>query len=204
MVGRRQSASGLKLAGSLILVAVIQFILLMTVSEALYPHYSVSANYISDLGVGTTAPIFNTSIALLGVAVVAAAYLMRRGLGSMVFSVLVALAGIGAICIGVFNESFGMLHTYVSVWTFLFGAFAMLYSVRITRWPLGYLSAPLGLLSLFSLAMLGFFPQAFGLGVGGFERLVVYPFLLWGLALGGYMLGLASRGDAQEASSNEG
>lgn len=193
----RQRARSLKIAGSLIFVSAVQFILIMIISEAIYPHYSVANNYISDLGVGVTASMFNASVAVLGIAVIVSAYFIKRGLGSAVFSILIALAGAGALCVGILNESFGMVHTVVSVWTFLFGAIATIYSARVAKPPVGYLSIPLGVISLLALAMLAVAPQAFGLGVGGFERLVVYPFLLWGIAFAGYMMGFANRFEAQ-------
>jgi hypothetical membrane protein len=40
---------GNKLAGYLTLVGVSQFLLSMTISEAIYPNYSIKSNYISDL-----------------------------------------------------------------------------------------------------------------------------------------------------------
>ena len=55
-----------KLAGTLIFVGTAQFILFATVAEALYPDYSISNNYISDLGVGPSAPLFNSSVLVLG------------------------------------------------------------------------------------------------------------------------------------------
>ncbi len=43
--------SNSKISGTLLLVGATQFILLSIVAEAVYPGYSTSANYISDLGV---------------------------------------------------------------------------------------------------------------------------------------------------------
>lgn len=67
-----------KIAGALIFVGAVQFILCMIMAECLYPKYSVSENYISDLGVGATAPIFNISVFLLGATVAASAYFLKR------------------------------------------------------------------------------------------------------------------------------
>jgi hypothetical membrane protein len=54
-----------RLAGILFFVAVTQFILGLTMAEALYRGYSVSNNYVSDLGVGTSAVLFNSSVFIL-------------------------------------------------------------------------------------------------------------------------------------------
>ena len=43
-----------KVAGTLFLVATSQFVIGLVVAEALYPGYSISSNYISDLGVGAS------------------------------------------------------------------------------------------------------------------------------------------------------
>jgi hypothetical membrane protein len=53
-----------KVAGVLIFIAASQFILGLIVAEALYPGYSISTNYISDLGVGPSSLVFNMSIFL--------------------------------------------------------------------------------------------------------------------------------------------
>jgi hypothetical membrane protein len=55
-----------KVAGMLFFIAATQFVLGLTIAEALYPGYSVSDNYISDLGIGPSAVIFNSSVFLLG------------------------------------------------------------------------------------------------------------------------------------------
>ena len=67
-----------KVAGALVFIAVTQFVLGVIVSEALYPDYSVSENYISDLGVGPSSMIFNSSIILLGLLLVIGAYFLHR------------------------------------------------------------------------------------------------------------------------------
>jgi hypothetical membrane protein len=47
------------MAGTLFLIADNQFIICLNIAEALYAGYSVSDKYISDLGVGPSAIIFN-------------------------------------------------------------------------------------------------------------------------------------------------
>lgn len=54
--------SGQRIAGILFFVAVTQFILGLTMAEALYLGYSISENYVSDLGVGPSAIVFNSSV----------------------------------------------------------------------------------------------------------------------------------------------
>lgn len=183
------SKRSLQVAGSLLFIFSVQFVIMMFISEALYPGYSISHNYISDLGVGITGPIFDTSIILLGVAVIISSYFIYKGFDSKVFSVLIALTGLGALLVGVFNESFGSIHGYVSDWTFILGPLTAIYAFRFERVPLKYISVVLGLISYFAIAMFEY--SSTGIGVGGWERLIVYPFLLWGVGFGAYLMGFS-------------
>jgi len=186
-----------KLAGILIFIASLQFVLAMTISEALYPQYSVSANYISDLGepskAGSVAYIFNSSIFLLGLLTVISAYLIQRTFDYKIFSTFLVLAGIGAMGVGLFPESFGILHKVASFITFFFGAISAVVSYKLQKPPLSYLAVVLGLLSLISLVLFGLkifgLEVYLGLGVGGMERMIAYPTLLWALGFGGHLIG---------------
>lgn len=178
--------SNLKLAGTLLFTGAAQFILAMIIAETLYPGYSTSANYISDLGVGPSALIFNTSIFLLGVIIVTVTYFIYRGLRPRLFTVLLTLAGIGAMGVGIFTEDFLTVHSIASVVTFLFGGLATISSYRLIRTPLKYLSVILGLFGLMAL-ILAASGITLGLGVGGIERMIAYPILLWAMGFGGHL-----------------
>jgi hypothetical membrane protein len=177
-----------RLAGYLVSLGTMQFLTSMVISEALSPGYSVHSNYISDLGVGATAPIFNSSIIILG-ALVATAGALLLGAMRRPFTVAVILAGVGAIGVGLFPEgSPHGLHTIFSLVTFLFGGLAALFSYGAQPRGLGAASAVLGAAALASLVL--YVGQYYmGLGPGGMERMIVYPVLLWALAFGGYLVG---------------
>lgn len=98
------------IAGFLLLVGGVVCVLGIIVSEALYPGYSTSENYISDLGVGPSSLIFNLSVFLLGILILGGAYFIHRAFKVVVFSVLVVLAGVGAVGVGVFTEDAGIFH----------------------------------------------------------------------------------------------
>lgn len=176
-----------KQAGTVLFIGTTQFVLASIIAEALYPQYSISANYISDLGIGPSALIFNMSIFLLGVTIVASAYLIYRTLKPTLFTIFLALAGIGAMGVGIFTEASLTPHFIASVITFLFGSLATISSYKLVRKPLTYLVILLGLMGLGALIlmMLGI---DLGLGVGGIERMIAYPILLWGIGLGGYLV----------------
>ena len=174
-------------AGLLLFVGIAQFAIIgLTVAESVYPGYSVSINYISDLGVGPAALIFDPSIILVGLVVLATAWFLLRAFKDRLVSVVVALAGVGAIAVGVFTEAFGVIHSLVSLWTFIFIALSAILAMRIVRPPFAYISVLLGLLSY---AALGLYISKIylGLGPGGMERMIVWPVLAWGLAFGGYL-----------------
>ncbi|MCL4447708.1 MAG: DUF998 domain-containing protein [Thermoplasmatales archaeon] len=184
------SRKNLNIAGVFLFVFSIQFVIMMFVTEALYPHYSIANNYISDLGIGSTGPLFDTSIALLGIAVIASSYFIYRGFDVKIFPILIALTGLGALLVGIFNENFGSIHGYVSDFTFILGPLTAIYAYRYQTSPFKFISVSLGIISYLAIAL----PIMFGdslLGVGGWERLIVYPFLLWGAGYGAFLMGLS-------------
>lgn len=176
----------LKSAGIILFTATAQFVLVMIISEALYTGYSTSENYISDLGVGPSAPIFNTSIFVLGILIIMGTYFIYRALRSGLFTVLLTLTGIGAMGVGIFTEDIPMMHFAASVVTFLFGSLATITSYRLIRTPLRYFSVILGIFALTALMLMAF-SRYLGLGAGGMERMIAYPILLWGMGFGGYL-----------------
>lgn len=173
-----------KAAGILLFIAAAQFFLSMLVAESTYPGYSVSGNYISDLGVGSTANLFNFSIIILGILAIAAAILLRRH--SIAMLVLFVLAGAGAIGVGLFPETTGAYHTYSSLIVFLFGSIAAYAVLAKERNALTIAFAVLGSIALVSLILYGM-NMYLGLGKGGMERMIAYPDLIWIMGFGGLL-----------------
>ena len=187
-----------KRAGALLFVGGAQFAVLMIVAEAVYPGYSVSANYISDLGVWgePSAAVFNPSIILFGLLFTAGAYFVQKTFGKRSLSVIVALSGLGALLVGFFPENtlvisgVPVIHTIAALMSFIFGGLGAIISYRVTKAPFRYFSVVLGMASLLALvlflstASFGFL----GLGVGGMERMIVYPTLVWTICFGGYLM----------------
>jgi hypothetical membrane protein len=184
-----------KVAGAFIFIAVTQFVLGVIVSEALYPGYSISDNYISDLGVGPSSMIFNSSVFLLGLLLLIGAYLLQRAFHFEMLTVMVVLTAIGAMGVGVFTEDFATIHSIASLITFVFSGLAAVFSVLcsyvhkfpLVKMPLSAVSVILGLMTL---GALGLFVGGIylGLGVGGMERMIVYPVLIWAAGFGGYLI----------------
>jgi hypothetical membrane protein len=174
-------------AGTLLFVGAAQFLVAMIVAEALYPGYSVSGNWISDLGVGPTAALFNSSVSLFGILAVVGSYFLFRASKDHLLPALLALSGLGAMGVGIFPETTGMPHIAAATLAFIFGALAAIAAYRIERPPLSYFSVILGISSLTAMVLLHF-QSYLGIGFGGMERMIVYPILLWTVGFGGYLM----------------
>ncbi len=184
------SKKNLNVAGVLLFVFAVQFTFMLFITEALYHGYSIANNYISDLGVGPTGFLFDTSISVLGIAVIASAFFVYRGFDVKVFPILLGLTGVGALLVGVFNENYGALHGYVSDLTFIMGPLTAIYAYRYQTSPFKFMSVALGVISYIAIIFFMFFGSPV-IGVGGWERLIVYPFLLWGIGYGAFLTGLS-------------
>ena len=180
-----------KVAGALLFVGSVLCVLGIIIAEALYPGYSTSENYISDLGVGPSSLIFNSSVFLLGVLTVGGAYFIQRAFDSRLFSILAAITGIGAMGVGLFTEDAGVVHVAFSFITFLFAGLSAIMSYKLQKPPFSYFSVILGVVVLLALVL--FASGTFlGLGKGGMERMIAYPALLWAIGFGGHLISYSS------------
>ena len=191
------------MAGLLFLVAVTQFVLCIIIAEALYPGYSVSANYISDLGVGPSAIVFNSSVFLLGLLLLAGTYLQRHTPNLKTLNILLLLMAVGAMGVGIFTKDYTLPHGAVSSAAFFFAGLSAIASFKLLPKTLAQISIALGAttltaLALFSAGMLtsGSITSTttydsnfyLGLGPGGMERMIIYPTLMWLAAFGGHLI----------------
>jgi hypothetical membrane protein len=176
-----------KVAGVLFFIAATQFVLGLIVAEALYPGYSISKNYISDLGVGPSSTVFNVSIFLLGLLSIIGTYFLQRAFDLKVVTVLLTIAASAAMGVGIFTENSELMHMFASFFVFLFGGLSAIFSCRLMKHPFSIIGILLGLMSL--LALILYIENIyFGLGVGGMERMIVYPILIWMIGFGGFLI----------------
>ena len=176
------------IAGALLFVGVAQYIVALILSEALYPRYSISDNFISDLGVGPAALLHNSSVALLGLMVILVAYFVHRTFRKPLVTLIFALAGAGASGVGFFPETFGVLHTLASFVAFSFGGLSSIVAYKLEKPPLTYFSIAMGAISLVALVLF-IAGYNLGLGPGGMERMIVFPIVLWAIGFGGCLMG---------------
>jgi hypothetical membrane protein len=178
-----------------------------------YGTYSLLTNYISDLGAVNCGPfpasstthfvcspghdVFNASIILMGILLILAVILLRTAFpkrrSSTVGLAFLALAAIGAMGVGFSPEDVNInVHKVSALVAFLFGNLALMTlgfaMFRDTRWS-GFraFSILCGFVGLVALIL--FTAGVYGpLGVGGMERLIVAPILLWAIVVGIHLL----------------
>jgi hypothetical membrane protein len=191
---QRLAYSREKVAGVLFFVAAAQFLIGITVAEALYPGFSVSANYISDLGIGPSAVIFNSSVFLLGVLLLVGTYFLRHISEFKTVNTMLFLMAVGAMGVGIFTKNFRTAHGAVATMAFFFAGLSAISSFKALKKPLSLMSIILGAVTLGALALFSggmvtsgsltsdiAYDSSFylGLGPGGMEHLILYPALIW-------------------------
>ena len=159
----------------------------------------------SDLGnwslAGNSAAIFDISVILMNMFTVAGAYFIQRVYKSRLFTALLVTIGVAGIGVGVIAEDISLtLHTVFALVIFLLGAASAIMSVKFEKSPLSYASVILGVVILLAIVLFGlgaFVDSGFylGLGLGGMERFIIYPSLLWLLSFGAYLIGDSSEID---------
>ena len=202
--GRMLRPRYLAVAGALLFAAgLIAFMGIIT-AEALYPEgYSTSQNAISDLG-GTEPPdsvieepsatIFNSAMMATGLLVLVSAVFLQIGTRRWLAAVFVALFGLGALGVGVFPGDTGTIHALFALLTFGAGGVAAITCYAIETAPFRYFSVVVVSLEIKVLVLffaLGDSSPLAPLGMGGVERWVAYPIVIWVLGFGGHLMGRA-------------
>jgi hypothetical membrane protein len=193
-----------RMAGALLSITGIGIIVSIITNEALYPaarHYSTFANTISDLG-GTIPPnsymvepnraIFIVTMAVAGALVLAATTLLWRVFGRRGSVVALGVMGVGLAGIAVFPGNVATWHPFLAHVCFVGGSVAAILSRKILDRPLRYFAVVLGSVALAS-TVLGLdafenaWPQTW-IGLGGVERWIAFPVLLWMVLFGSALM----------------
>lgn len=200
----RAWATDLRLGGALLTIAGVTILMGIITSEALYPTtFTTGGNEISDLG-GTRPPnslvfqpsamIFDLSMAAIGTLVIAGSWFVHRVFGRRSVTIPMTVLGIGALGVGIFPGNTGNPHAIFAMVTFVAGGVAAVSAARVTTAPFRLISCLLGMVSLLTLTsyiLLGDSSPMAAIGIGGIERWIVYPVILWVIAFGGYLSGRA-------------
>jgi len=182
-------AAGVSFAASAAL-----FLTGIMVGASIAPGYDYHGAAISDLGVvAETALLFNALLVLVGSLNVVGGYLFYRSHRATWLLVIFALAGVGAIGAGLLPLSTGAPHSLFALAGFVFFNLEALGTAAVVMGPLRVISVAAGAIGLAYVVVMvigdGGNPAVFGpIGHGGSERMIVYPAMLWLLALGGHLM----------------
>ncbi len=210
-------------AGALLFLAGVVVIMGIITAEATYPDYSTRTNDISDLGATRwpnsiikqpAATIFTTTLVAVGVLVIVSGYAIYRSLGAghvvTALALLLVLYGICALGVAAFNGSTEQslaLHTLFSLFVFTIGGLAAIVSYGVLRVPFSIFAVILGIISLTAIAVNIIYQDANPLfatiGLGGVERWIVYPSVMWLIGFGGYLMGNSSLAGAPEGTARD-
>lgn len=206
MAGRSYSRSHVRvryenIAGAFLFGAGVLAFLGIITAETLYPGYSTSQNMISDLGateppnsiiIQPSSSIFSTAMAVCGLFIIAASFCIHRAFRKQTITFSLGLFGVGVLGVGIFNGSYGAIHAIFALLAFVMGGLAAIASYRVERAPLSYFSVILGGIALLDLILyyiMGETSPFAAFGLGGLERWIAYPILLWVMGFGGYLMG---------------
>jgi hypothetical membrane protein len=201
VTSRQQPSIAQRLAGALLMVPGAGLVMGWLTAEALYPQaYTTHTNSLSHLGateppnsvaLQPSAAIFDATVLIAGLMVVAAAYFTFRAFQLKRVSIPLALFGAGVFGVGVFPLSNPNAHTIVALLAFYSGGFAVILGSTIAPPLFKYVWMALGAVAL-SAITLGLFADQWGpiaaLGLGGVERWNTYPIALWLVAFGSHLL----------------
>ncbi len=181
-----------KSASALLLFGITQWIIVVMLAEGIQPDYISSIHYVSTLGTGKTAILYNTSTIILGLTVFLSSLLIRDFHRSRVFFILFIITGLATIGVGVFPEDSRPMHGIVTPIALMFAALSAILSYKLHGKPAAYFTVFLGVASLVTgllfVPYLGLSVESratfLGFYKGTLERIVIYTNLLWVLILG--------------------
>ena len=183
-----------RVAGVLLFVLAAQFMTVIMLGASIAPAYDFSGAAISDLGViGATAPMFNASLIAVGVLNILGGYLFYRSHRRGWILAIYVLAGTGAVGAGLFPLDSGGPHGLFALLAFVAFNLEAIATGSVVTQPMRAISVLAGVVGLAFVVLMAVGDSgdaaAFGpIGHGGTERMIVYPAMIWMIALGGYLM----------------
>lgn len=191
---RAASRADLRLPGFLLFLLSAQFMTVIMLAASMAPGYNFNEAAISDLGViGETALLFNASLVAVGVLTLAGGYFFYRWHARVWLLALFGLAGIGAAGAGAVPLNTSDLHSLFALVAFVCFNLVAVGCAVVLPGPMKVISVLAGGTGLVFVVLMVIGDSgnadAFGvIGHGGTERMIVYPVMLWMMALGGYLM----------------
>jgi hypothetical membrane protein len=189
-----------KLIGALLFLAGSLAFMGIITAEAFYPiTYTTFKNEISDLGATRppnslifqpSASLFNSSMFTAGILILLSSRLQHKSFNKLLFTIPFGLFGLGLVGVGIFPGNIDPYHGLSSMLVFLAGGIAAITAFKIVSTPFRYFGIVLGSIALTAWFLAMFYPSILfsSIGMGGTERWVAYPILLWLTGLGGYLM----------------
>jgi hypothetical membrane protein len=200
---REASREDLRLPGFLLFLLSAQFMTVIMLGASIAPGYQYSEAAISDLGViGETALLFNSSLIAVGILNLVGGYLFYRWHEKVWLLALFGLAGIGVAGAGAVSLNTSDLHSLFALLAFVFFNLEAIGCAAVLPGPMKVISVLAGSIGVVFVVLMGIGdggnPAAFGvIGHGGTERMIVYPVMLWMMALGGYLMAPPRNGSSR-------
>jgi hypothetical membrane protein len=206
------------LSGALSIIAAAWAILSISVAESLTPGYNVSTETVSGLGSpifsgvcssvpSCVAPIQPASAVIVfsfflnGALLLWASYLFRKATNHRVYALAIGILSVMVLLVGVSYLPFYLggrsdavvgaaydLHITAAITAFFLGPVLAIAFYRITRGPFRFLTVVIGAFAL-AAGLLFLSGNYLGLGLGGMERMIIYPLDIWQALIGSYFLG---------------
>ena len=198
--------NNLKLSGVLLFLAGSFALMGIITAEALYPSgsgYTTFHSEISDLGATKppnsliyqpSASIFNVTMLLSGLMALMATFYQHKYFKKLLFSIPLGLFSLGLVGIGIFSGDKVPYHGIFSLLTFISGGVSAIASFKIVSAPFKFIGIVFGAISLITWCAVVFAPNIIVpfIGLGGTERWLVYPIVLWITGLGGYLMNITT------------
>lgn len=197
-----------QLAGVFLFAMGAGFLTVIMLAAAMAPGYDLNAAAISDLGViESTAMLFNVSLVVVGLFNVLAGLFLYRAHGKRWVLSLFGVAGIGAMGTGLFPLGTGALHGLFALVAFLFFNLEAIAMATRVSGPMKVVSVLAGMLGLVFVIVMAIGdagnPAVFGpIGHGGAERMIVYPPMIWMVAMGGYLMATTSENGSTPSTAD--
>ena len=169
-------------------------------AEAMYPRsYTTFGNEISNLG-ATKQPnsvsfepsssIFNSIMWLSGLMILTATFYQHKYFKKLLFTIPVTIFGLGLFGVGIFSGNIEPYYNLNTILAFLAGGISAITSFKIVQFPYKYIGILLGIISLITWCLAVFSPSTLipHIGIGGTERWIAYPLMLWLTGIGGYLM----------------
>jgi len=206
------------LAGALFSFGGVWSLLSILIAESLTPGYDVSTEAVSGLGlpyfsgicniradcltpVQPAADVFVSSLFLGGALLLLNGYLLSKATGHRLFALGVGMLGVGELFVGSsylpiylgatasgeVGVAYGF-HVVGALIAFVLGATVAIAAYRLIKGPFRYFGVVLGTVALAAFVLFAT-GNGLGLGLGGMERMIIYPINLWSICFGAYLMG---------------